>query len=293
MGVTTKRQGGIVEICLDRPNKRNAINAEMIAGLREAAASIADDQSCRVVILRGAGPSFCAGIDMANFDDMTSGQLSGDSESVQEALAERSPSGANRVQQLAWAWRELPVPVIAAIHGHALGGGLNVALGADVRIVSPDATLAFVEITFGLLPDMSGTQSLRRLVKPDRAKELIMTGRRISGAEAVQLGLATEAAADPLGRARELAATIAAHSPDAIRAIKHVLDRSAELPEADGLELEASTSQTLLGSANQLEAVTAQLEGRAPVFTDPTEESLKADSQSLPGQSASARRTSL
>lgn len=268
MGVTTNRDGGIVEVRLDRPDKRNAINADMIAGLREAAASIADDPSARVVILHGAGPSFCAGLDMANFDDMAAGGLSGDSESVQEALARRSPNGANQVQQLAWAWRELAVPVIAAVHGHALGGGLNIALGADIRVVSADASLGFVEITFGLLPDMSGTQSLRRLVGPDRAKELVMTGRRINGTEAARLGLATEVAADPLGRARELAATIASRSPDAICAIKAVLDQSSEMSEADGLALEAATSQKLLGSDNQLEAVMAQLEGRDPEFTD-------------------------
>ncbi|MGI9577735.1 MAG: crotonase/enoyl-CoA hydratase family protein [Microthrixaceae bacterium] len=269
MTITTQRNGGITEITLDRPEKRNAIDAGMIDGLRAAAEAVGADGSCRVVVLHGAGASFCAGLDMANFDDMVSGDLAGDSESVRAALAERSPNGANRVQQLGWAWRELRVPVIAAVHGHALGGGLNVALGADIRIVAPDAKLGFVEVTWGLLPDMSGTQSLRRLVGPDRAKELIMTGRTVDGSEAVRLGMATEVAVDPLERARELARAIAGHSPEAVRAVKAVIDRSAEMGEADGLALEALASQELLGSSNQMEAVMARLEGRAPVFDDP------------------------
>ena len=137
MTISTRRDNGITEVKLDRAEKRNAINGEMISGLRAAVAAIRADRSCRVVILHGAGKAFCAGLDMANFEDMASGGLSGDSDSVQDALAERSPHGANRVQQLGWAWREMPVPVIAAVHGHALGGGLNIALGAENSIAPP------------------------------------------------------------------------------------------------------------------------------------------------------------
>ena len=269
MTVHTSSADHVTEIRLDRPEKRNAINGEMMEGLRHAVAEVAADPSCRVVIVHGSGRSFCAGLDMANFAEMAGGRLSGDTDSVREALADRSPQGANRAQQVGWAWRELPVPVIAAVHGHALGGGLHIALGADIRIVAPDAALGFVEITWGLLPDMSGTQTLRRLVGADRAKELILTGRRFSGTEALELGLATEVTDDPLERARDLARVIAGRSPEAVRATKAVIDASAELDVADGLELEASLSAALLGSENQLEAVTAQLESREPTFTDP------------------------
>jgi enoyl-CoA hydratase/carnithine racemase len=269
MTIRVSHADGITELQLDRPDKRNAINGEMMDALREAAGDIAGDASCRAVVIHGAGKSFCAGLDMANLAAMADGELSGDTDSVIQALAERSPQGANRAQQIGWAWRELPMPVIAAVQGHALGGGLNLALGADFRIVAPDASLGFVEITFGLIPDMSGTQNLRRLVGPDRAKELVMTGRRVSGEEAVRLGLATEVAADPLDRARELATEIARRSPQAVRAAKAVMDETPEMTRADGLEFEAARSPAMIGSPNQIESVIAELESRDPVFDDP------------------------
>ncbi|MEL7209486.1 MAG: crotonase/enoyl-CoA hydratase family protein, partial [Actinomycetota bacterium] len=245
MSLSIDAAGGITELMLDRPDKRNAIDGELMRSLSEAAAAVRADPSCRVVLLHGAGRSFCAGLDMANLAAMAGGELDGDTDSVREALAERSAQGANRAQQVGWVWREVEVPVIAAVHGHALGGGLNLALGADLRIVAPDTSLGFVEITFGLFPDMSGTQTLRRLVGPDRAKELVMTGRRVSGEEAVRIGLATEAAADPLARARDLARQIAGRSPEAVRAIKAVLDETPEMTRADGLAMEAERSREL------------------------------------------------
>jgi enoyl-CoA hydratase/carnithine racemase len=159
--------------------------------------------------------------------------------------------------------------VIAAVHGVAYGGGLQIALGADLRFVAPDARLSVMEIKWGLIPDMSGTQTLRRLVRLDVAKELTFTGRVVDGAEAVRLGLATRVEADPLAAARALAAEIASRSPEAIRAGKRLLDTSGVVSVADGLQLEESLQRSLIGRPNQIEAVQANLGKRAPLFADP------------------------
>ncbi|MGI9604352.1 MAG: crotonase/enoyl-CoA hydratase family protein [Acidimicrobiales bacterium] len=256
----------IARVVLNRPEKHNAIDGSMMSGLVDAAAAIAADRSVRVVVLSGAGPSFCAGLDSSNFAAMVSGDLAADNDRVQEAYADRSPQGANRAQQVGWAWHELEVPVIAAVHGNALGGGFNLALGADIRVVAPDATFGFVEVTWGLIPDMSASQSLRRLVGAERAKYLMMTGRRFSGAEALQWGLAAELADDPTARAYQLASELTAHNPDALRAVKAVIDASIDLDTAGGLDLETVRSGALLGSTNQVEAVMARLEDRPAEF---------------------------
>jgi enoyl-CoA hydratase/carnithine racemase len=161
------------------------------------------------------------------------------------------------------------VPVIAAVHGVAFGGGLQIALAADIRIVHPTAQLSVMEIKWGLIPDMTGTQTLRHLVRLDVAKELTFTGRIVSGSEAVALGLATRTADDPQAEALALAREIAAKSPDAIRAGKRLLNESTVVDRAAGLALEERLQRTLLGSANQIEAVQANMAKRAPRFTDP------------------------
>ncbi len=166
-------------------------------------------------------------------------------------------------------WQEVPVPVIAAVHGVAFGGGLQLALAADIRYVTPDAQLSVMEIKYGLIPDMSITQTLLKLVPRDRAKELVFTGRILSGSEAVALGLATEVSDDPLASALETAALIASKSPDAIRAGKALLNQAPDLPAAAALALETELQLPLLGSANQLEAVQASMMKRAPSFRDP------------------------
>jgi enoyl-CoA hydratase/carnithine racemase len=200
---------------------------------------------------------------------MASGGLSAESESVQAAIADKSADGANSAQQLAWQWQELPVPVIAAITGVAFGGGLHIALGADIRIVAPDARIAFVEISWGLVPDLSGTQALRRLVPLDVAKKLIYTGRVISGREAVEMQLGTELSDDPVGDAFALAREIAGRSPDAVRAAKKLLNDSGLVPLAEGLANEFNASAALMGKPNQVEAVVARMQKRDPVFADP------------------------
>jgi enoyl-CoA hydratase/carnithine racemase len=159
--------------------------------------------------------------------------------------------------------------VIAAIHGVTFGGGLQIALAADIRLVTPDARLSVMEIKWGLIPDMTGSQTLRRLVRLDVAKELTFTGRIVSGIEAVELGLATRVSDDPRAAALEMARGIAGRSPDAIRAAKRLLDESALVDLETGLRLEAELQAALIGSGNQIETVKANLEKRAPNFRDP------------------------
>jgi enoyl-CoA hydratase/carnithine racemase len=165
-------------------------------------------------------------------------------------------------------WSELPAPVIAAIHGHALGGGLQVALGADIRIVAPDATLSVLEVRWGLIPDMTGTQVLPRLVGLDVAKELAFTGRMVSGEEAVRLGLATRLSEAPLADALVLAREIAGNSPHAVRGAKRLLNLAGQVSLEDGFIAEEKTISGLIASPNQVEAVSAYFEKRTPHFED-------------------------
>ena len=266
--VTVELDEHVAHVQLNRPDKRNALDEGMFDGVLAAARQLADEPRVRAVVLSGAGHSFCAGIDFANFGNMASGPLNAETESVREAAADLSADGANRPQQLAWLWQELPVPVIAAVQGAAYGGGLHIALGADIRFVAPDAKLAFVEITWGLVPDMGGTQALRRLVPLDVAKKLVWSGEPISGVRAVEIGLGTELSDQPLEDAFALARTIAQRSPDAVRAAKRVLNASALVPLEQGFANEFDASAALMGSPNQIESVVAKLEKRAPRFED-------------------------
>jgi len=217
----------------------------------------------RAVVLSGEGRAFCAGLDTSNFAAMASGESRASTGLV---TPKRTPGGANRAQHAVMVWRDIPVPVIAAVHGVAYGGGLQIALAADIRVVAPDAQLSVMEIKWGLIPDMSGTQTLRHLVRLDVAKELTFTGRVISGREAVELGLATRAADDPHAAALALAREIAGQSPDAIRAGKRLLNATVVASREDGFRLEEQLQRELIGSPNQLEAVQANLEKRVPRF---------------------------
>jgi enoyl-CoA hydratase/carnithine racemase len=188
------------------------------------------------------------------------------------ALAQAPPSDGPAkavAQRAAYIWAELPVPVIAAIRGNALGGGLQIALGADIRIAAPDARLAVFEVAWGIIPDMTGTQLLPELVGRDVAKELVYTARTVSGEEAARIGLATRTDPDPVPAALTLAREIAGRSPHAIRAAKRLLDLAGRASLAAGFAREQLEIATLIGSPNQLEAITARFEKRAPQFADP------------------------
>jgi enoyl-CoA hydratase/carnithine racemase len=261
--VTVAKRDGVADVRLNRPDKLNALDRAMFEALVETGTGLAKDRELRAVVLSGEGRAFCAGLDFASFMAMAS------SDRPARNLMERGEGVANFAQRAAWVWNELPVPVIAAVHGFAYGGGLQIALGADIRFVTADAKLSIMEIKWGLIPDMSGTQTLRRLVRLDVAKELTFTGRIFSGAEAVALGLATHVSEEPYEDALVLAREIAGKSPDAIRAAKKLLNESGVATVAEGLRMEESLQRALIGSPNQLEAVQANAQKRPPEFRDP------------------------
>lgn len=264
--VTLEIRGHIADVRLNRPDKRNAINQAVMARLREVAATLAGNRDVRAVVLSGAGGHFSAGLDLDYMMAMQQGQLSGEGGEIGQALAELDDSGANAMQQIAWCWHQLPQPVVAAIDGVCLGIGVDVALGADFRIAHPQAKISLMEVKWGLLPDLSATQSLRRLLPLDQAKMLVMAGCELSGREALQWNLCTETNDKPYQRALELAEQLAALSPDAVQAGKRVMNQSALVDVAEGLRQEAREGAALVGSKNQIEAIMAKLEKRPANF---------------------------
>jgi len=251
----------VADVILNRADKLNAIDLRMFEALGEAADTIAADKSVRAVVLHGAGGNFCAGIDLSVFAN--SGLDFGDA--LTTAV---QPSAANIFQRAAYAWRELPIPVVCAIEGVAFGGGLQIALGADIRYASPDAKFSIMEAKWGIVPDMALTTTLRHLVTPDRVKELSWSARVLSSAEAEALGLITAVTADPINTSRQFAIECAQKSPDAIRGIKTLVNEAWHATEADALALEARVQGGVIGGQNQLEAVAANLEKRKPEFRD-------------------------
>ena len=269
--VLIDREDGLAHVRLNRPDKLNSLSPEMFDAIAEAGRSLAGDPTVRAVVLSGEGRAFCSGLDFGNFQRMgESGQSQvNTSEKSSGSLTARTDAPANRAQMPAHVWSEVPVPVIAAVHGYAFGGGLQVALGADIRLVAPDAKMSVMEIKWGLIPDMAGTQLLRRLTRLDVAKELTFTGRIVEGEEAVALGLATRVADDPVASALEMAREMCHRSPDALRAGKRLLNASVVLDYEAGLQLEEELQVGLIGSPNQIEAVKANFEKRIPDFADP------------------------
>ena len=257
--------GGVAEVILNRPDKMNAIAPDMFTALIDAGESLITNTSVRAVVLRGEGRAFCAGLDLVNFENMKAGIDMIDP----PRLTERSHGDANKFQRVATVWRDIPVPVIAALHGVAFGGGLQIALGADIRLVTADIKMSIMEIKWGLVPDMAGMIFLRQLMRADVARELIYTGRIIGGTEAVALGLATRVVDDPLASAVQLAQEMTQKSPLALRAAKRMLNQWGDASDAALLLAEADEQSRLIGRAEQMEAVQANLEKRLPVFHDP------------------------
>lgn len=255
---------GVAEVTLARPDKMNALDPAMFDALIDTLAQLQAMPGLRAVVLHGEGKAFCAGLDLGSMAGIGEGQKTPD----MLDLAARTHGIANRFQQICWGWRELAVPVIAAVHGVAYGGGLQLAMGADIRLVTPDARLSVMEIKWGLVPDMAGCALLAPLVRGDHLRELVYTGRVVAGPEAASLGLATRVSAAPLEEARHLARHIANSSPDAMRAAKRLMHLSETASPQDVLLAEAREQQALLGSPNQTEAVRAGLGQRPPVFHD-------------------------
>ncbi|MGQ5702213.1 crotonase/enoyl-CoA hydratase family protein [Sandaracinobacteroides sp. A072] len=262
--VTISVADGIADVRLNRADKRNAFDDAMFEGVNEAVAALAGDGSVRVVVLSGEGPCFSSGLDLSSFGKMVSGEFKGGDSIVN---LPRTGTGANRGQQVSFGWRDLPVPVIAAVHGVALGAGFQLALGADFRFVTPDVKLSAFEMNWGLIPDMGAFPILRELVRADVARELIYTGRTVEGAEALAIGLASRVCADPRAEALAFAREIADKNPDAVKAAKRIFNRSSDASVAELLMAESVEMGALIGSPNQKEAVMARLEKRAPRFS--------------------------
>ncbi|WP_101675772.1 crotonase/enoyl-CoA hydratase family protein [Alloalcanivorax mobilis] len=259
---------GVREVRLNRPDKHNALDAEMFQALAGIGERLAAEPGLRAVVLSGEGPSFCAGLDMGNFSAMAEGGGAGVGGGSR--LEPRTHGDSNQPQYAAMVWRDIPVPVIAAVHGVAFGGGLQVALGADLRLARADSRWSVMEIKWGLVPDMAGMVLLNELARADQVRELCYSGRVFDGAEAQQLGLVTRICDDPRADALALAEQIAGRNPHAVRAMKRLLTRSAMPPAqaADVLLAESREQDAIIGSPNQVEAVYANLEKRVARFLD-------------------------
>ena len=260
--VTIEVADHVADVRMVRAAKHNGLDSRMFAALNEAIDSLGGEPGVRAIVLSGEGPSFCAGLDFQSF-------LSGEGDLAGDGFERRDGEAPNRAQRVAYGWRELPVPVIAALTGACFGGGLQIALGADIRIAAADTRLSVMELHYGLVPDMSLWQTLGRLVRDDAARELVYTARIVAAPEALELGLVTRVEADPRAAAHELAAEIAARSPDAIRRAKRLANEAPKLSAADGLALEEALQRELLGTPNQVAAVQAALSRQPAAFIDP------------------------
>ncbi len=230
---------GIAHVRLLRTDKINALDNAMFAGLIDAGEVLGKLRDLRCVVLSGEGRGFCAGLDLSMFAALTG---------AMPPLATRTHGSANSFQQVAMQWRALPVPVIAAVHGVCFGGGLQIAGGADIRVVAPDTRLAVMELKWGIIPDMGGFAMWRGIVRDDVLRELTWSAREFSGEEALRLGFATFLDADPLARALAIAREIAAKDPSAIRAAKALFNRVPELSSDEILLAESIAQDGLLAA---------------------------------------------
>lgn len=258
--VSVEIENHIARVTLTRGDKMNALDNDMVEAIVAAGEGLKGNADVRVVVLSGEGSAFCAGLDVANF-----GKFAG-ADPV-ELVMPRSHGAANLFQQVCMVWTQLEVPVIAALHGVAFGGGLQLALGADIRIAHPETRLSVMEMKWGLVPDMGGMVILPKLMRSDVLRQLIYTADQV-GAEAAQgMGLVTELAADPLARAMELAGQMALKSPSAMRAAKRLIAVSESgADEATVLHEESREQAALIGKPHQMEAIMANMQKRVPNF---------------------------
>lgn len=248
----------IAHVTLTRADKINALDPAMFEAICSAIDELNNLDDLRAVVVSGEGRGFCAGLDLSNF--------SSDSEPMD--LMPRTHGAANMPQQIAWGWRTLPVPVIAAAHGVAIGGGLNIMSGADIRIIHPDTRCAVMEMRWGLVPDMAGYPLWRGNVRDDVLRKLVYTHAEFSGADACAMGFATEVAEEPVSRAMALADEIAGKNPHAIRAAKRLSNALATSTDEELLLAESEEQTQIIGKPNQIEAVMSQMEGRPAAYPD-------------------------
>lgn len=256
---------GVADVRLARADKMNALDDPMFEAIIAAGERLKKERGVRAVVLSGEGRAFCAGLDTSRFGKMADGSARS---GVIDRLIQRRSGPANMPQYAVWVWREVPVPVIAAVHGVAFGGGFQLMLSADMRYIAPDTRLSIMEAKWGLIPDMCGMQLMRHLVRDDIARELTYSARVFSGAEARDYGFATRTPADPYAEALATAREIASKSPDAIRAAKRLFTAATAAGEVEMLMAESVEQEKLIGSANQRESIMSNLEKRAANFTD-------------------------
>ena len=271
--VTISVVDGIADVKMNRADKRNALDNAMFTSLSAAGEYLKKLDGLRVVVLSGDGASFCAGLDFSSFAQMAEAGAKANTDDNKAGEKSDMNAGAmvdgritHMAQQVCWVWQEVPVPVIAAVHGHALGGGIQIALGADIRIVHPDTQLSVREVHWGLIPDMTGTLMLSRLVRPDIVKNLVFTARVFSGKEGHEMGLVTQLSQDVHADAMTMAREIAGRSPEAVRGAKKLINLLANSGAAEQFAAERATIGQLIGTANQAEAVMSHFEKRPPNF---------------------------
>ncbi len=248
----------VADVRLTRADKMNAIDPAMFEGIGAAIDQLAGRTDVRCVVLSGDGKAFCAGLDMASMAAGGSGL----------SKVDRNDQGAILPQHVAWGWRNLPMPVIAAVHGVAFGGGFQIMAGADVRIAHPDTRFAIRESYWGLVPDMAGFPLWRTLVRDDVLRELAYTAREFGADEAVAHGFVTRIDADPHVAAVTLARAIAGRSPHAVRGIKRLANAMHDDDPLTLLERETTEQIAVIGKPNMMEAVAANMGKRAPNFID-------------------------
>ena len=259
--VTTTIEDGIAHVRLNRADKMNALDRLMFESIIAAGEALMDRKDVRCVVLSGDGRAFCAGIDTSAF--MEFGALDDN-----HPVFQRIYGDSNMYQRVATVWRDLPMPVIAAVHGTCFGGGLQIALGADVRYVHPDTKVSVLEIKWGLIPDMAGLWMMPLTMRDDHVRELTYSGRIISGEEAAAIGLMTRACDDPVAEAMATAARIAASAPNAIRQAKAIITDRADMTRAQTLAAEAERQVAIMRNPQFMEAVMAGMQNRAPAFKD-------------------------
>jgi enoyl-CoA hydratase/carnithine racemase len=263
-------QDHIAHVRLNRPDKMNALDDAMFEAIIEAGEQLKGNKEIRAVVLSGEGKAFCAGLDMGNFANMASGKSGGEAAAKSDTglgrLEPRTHGLANRAQYTSWVWREIPVPVIAAIHGVAFGGGCQISIGADMRYAAPGTRFCIMEMKWGLVPDMGATPYLPSLLRDDVLRELTYTNRIVDAAEALALGLVTRVGDNPLEMAMQTAGEIAGRNPEAIRAAKRILNDAPFQTPQQILLAESREQDKIIGFPNQVEAIMANMEKRAPNF---------------------------
>lgn len=258
--VSVEIRDQVAYVTLTRADKYNGLDLDMLDALVAAAKQLRADKSVRAVILSGEGKVFCAGLDF--------GSVSKQPVRMLRSFLKYGVKSTNLFQEVAWCWRELPVPVIAVVHGRCYGGGLQIALGADFRFSTPDCEFSIMEAKWGLVPDMTGTVTLRELLPMDVAMRLTMTGETFSAEQAKAWNLVTELAEEPLAAAEALVAQIKTRSPDSVAATKALFHQTWNAPANTAFNVESRIQRKLLMGKNHAIARKANFAKQAPQFLD-------------------------